>query len=229
MSHRAAAELLSILRGGSTFFEVTTPRNCRDRPHVRFHRARLPGDEVTLVRGIPVTTVPRTIFDLAGGGDRLRVERAMNEAEVRRLTDRLSVPDLMARYPRHRGNATLSEILAAGRLGEGITRSRLEDRFVAFLDLAEIERPSLNVPVQAGGESFEVDCLWRAQRLIVELDGHATHANRAGFEADRLRDRRLQAAGWRVVRITWHELHRHPKRLAVDLRTMLAGPVLHSA
>ena len=74
-----------------------------------------------------------------------------------------------------------------------------------------------------GDRWFEVDCLWRAERLIVELDGRTFHYTAAAFERDRERDRLLLAAGWRVIRITWRQLIREPARLVRDLRAVL-GP-----
>lgn len=221
LSHRSAAELWGLRPAATAAFHVTTTRRCIRRPRVEFHRGDVPEDERTLVRGIPVTTVPRTLLDMASMAGRHELERGFNEAEVRRLTDPLSVEDLMARHPRRRGASTLRDIIADGRIGEGITRSRLEERFLPFLERAGIERPALNVVIPAGDELMEVDCLWRTQRLIVELDSHATHATRAGFERDRVKDRLLLAHGWRVVRITWRELHLRPARLAADLKSLL--------
>jgi len=74
-----------------------------------------------------------------------------------------------------------------------------------------------------GGRWVEADCVWRAQRLIVELDGHAFHATTAAYERDRARDRSLHVGGWRVVRITWRQLHDDADALATDLRSLLGG------
>jgi very-short-patch-repair endonuclease len=63
--------------------------------------------------------------------------------------------------------------------------------------------------------------VWRDHHLIAELDGHASHATTAGFERDRARDRALQAAGWRVIRITWRQLHDQPAAVARDLERLL--------
>jgi very-short-patch-repair endonuclease len=69
----------------------------------------------------------------------------------------------------------------------------------------------------------EVDCAWTDRRLIVELDGRAAHATPAAFEADRRRDRLLQAAGWRVIRLTWRQLSHERAELVGDLRALLAA------
>jgi hypothetical protein len=107
--------------------------------------------------------------------------------------------------------------------GAGITRNDLEDRFLGLLSAARLPRPGTNVPFEVNGIWIEPDCMWREQRLIVELDGRATHATRSAFESDRARDRRLVAAGWRVVRVTWRQLHDEPEAVAQDLRASLAA------
>lgn len=151
-----------------------------------------------------------------------QVERAVQEAEARRLADVLSLEDLLVRHPRRRGNATIRTILADYALGAGITRSELEGRFLAFLEAAHLPAPQVNVALRIGDRWIEADCLWRRRRLVAELDGHAWHRSAAAYERDRARDRALSAAGWRVVRITWRQLHRDGEALAADLRALLA-------
>ena len=89
--------------------------------------------------------------------------------------------------------------------------------------LAGIERPQTNVPLLVEGRWIEVDCVWRRQCLIVELDGRETHGTAHAFENDRARDRALITAGWHVMRITWRQLHDEPEAIARDLRAFLAG------
>ncbi len=190
----------------------------RRRTGINVHRALLRDDEVTRLENIPVTTVSRTLFDLASVLRQSQLERAIDEAEVQRLTDSLTLPDLLARYPRRHGSRVLKAVLEAQN---GVTRSELESRFSLFLKNARLPRPKLNVDVFANGQWFECDCVWRPQRLIVELDGHKFHATAAAFERDRARDRALAAAGWRVVRVTWRQLGREPESLAADLRVLL--------
>jgi Transcriptional regulator, AbiEi antitoxin len=111
LSHRSAACHWGLRPafGGST--EVTRTKGWRAPVGITVHRALLPTDERTVVDGIPVTTMPRTILDLAAVVSRRQLERTLNEVEVRGLTDRLSVPDLLARYPRRRGSAVLRVLL----------------------------------------------------------------------------------------------------------------------
>jgi predicted transcriptional regulator of viral defense system len=116
LSHRPAGALWRLRRSAPERSEVTVPRERRQCGAVRFHCARIEPDEVTVVDGIPVTTVPRTLFDLACELSRAETEAAINEAEVRRLSDPLSLADIVERYPHRRGAATLRPILAAERM-----------------------------------------------------------------------------------------------------------------
>jgi uncharacterized protein DUF559 len=192
-------------------------RSRRRQAGIRWHSSALRGDEVTVIRGIAVTTVPRTLLDLASVVQRRRLERAINEAEVRRYGDRLSLPALLERHPRRRSTATIRAILAAGDLGTALTRSELEERFLRFLDRRGLPQPELNVPIAVRGGFVEADCVWRRSRAIAELDGRAVHRTAAAFERDRARDRALIAAGWRVIRITWRQVSREPQELAEDI------------
>ncbi len=92
-------------------------------------------------------------------------------------------------------------MLAEGRIGTAVTKSELEERFLRFLADWGLPRPELNASIAVRGGFVEADCVWRASRLIAELDGRAVHDTAAAFERDRARDRVLNAAGWRVVRI----------------------------
>lgn len=174
-----------------------------------------------MVDGIPATTVPRTILDLAAVAPRRQVERALNEVEVQGLTDRLSIPDLLERYPRRRGSAVLRALLEEKANLHGVTKSELEERFVALLVRHRLPRPRFNADLSAGGRFFSVDCLWAGQRLIAELDGRAVHGTRRAFEADRERDRILMGDGWRVMRITWRQLRDQGPAVAADVRKAL--------
>jgi very-short-patch-repair endonuclease len=219
LSHRSAAAHWGILRTARSAIEVTVPRRLRSRTGLEFHWARLPADEITVHDGIPITTVPRTIFDLAAVERPSRVDAAFNEAEVRQLTDPLSLSDLLLRYPGARGARSIRAMLATGP--QGISREELEHRFRDFIDDYDIPRPRFNRDTPVGSRLVEGDCVWPEQRLIVELDGRATHGTRRAFEEDRAKDRALTIRGWRVIRVTWRQLHDDPEGLAGDLRALL--------
>lgn len=217
LSHRSAADLWGIRPSASGYIDVTVPRQRRGRAGLRFHRTELPEDETTTERGIPVTTPARTLLDLAATLDRHRLKRAIEQAEVLRLGTGPSLDEVVRRHATRKGVPNLNTILEEGRIGEAITRSELEERFLAFFDEYGLPRPETNQTV-AG---LEVDCLWRDAGLIVELDGLAYHSTKDAFERDRERDRVLQANGWRVIRITWRQLHLHPAAVRRDLEAVL--------
>jgi predicted transcriptional regulator of viral defense system len=220
LSHRSAAALWGIRVAASAFVEVTVPVARRGRGGIRVHHTVLPADELTSRDGIPVTTAARTLVDLAAVLTPTRLERAIARAELLRLSDTTSLAALLLRYPRRSGSAALRRLLAAAAQPD-VTRSELEDRFLAFLDTHRLPRPETNVLLHLPGRTIEVDCLWRRQRLVVELDGYAAHGTRRAFDVDRARDRALQAAGLRVLRITWRHLAGEPRPLARDLVRLL--------
>jgi very-short-patch-repair endonuclease len=227
LSHRSAAALWGIRGYSGAEIDVASPSKSRSRGIIQRHRVLLPHDEMTIEDRIPVTTVPRTIFDLAAGppgrlAERARaVETMLRQAEYLRLHDSLSLPALLARYPRRRGAPAIRTALARRGESSGHTRSALENRFLAFLDEHGLPRPQLNAWVEVGGTRYEVDCLWPVQRKIVELDGWQSHGTRHAFRSDRTRDRRLVSAGYRVTRLTWSQLTDEPAAIAHDLRQSL--------
>jgi very-short-patch-repair endonuclease len=224
LSHRSAAALWAIRDASSRTVEVTSPAKSRSSRTVEHHFSRLPVDETTEEDGIPVTTVPRTIFDLAAVVRVNAVEQALRQSERLRLYDALSLEDLLRRYPRRQGTRTIRECLRRRReLPSGVTREELEARFLVFLERAGIPRPRFNAWLTVGGRRCQVDCLWTGQKVIVELDGYASHGTRAAFEDDRDRDRRLAVAGFRWVRVTWRQLHEIPAEVAADLAALLRG------
>jgi very-short-patch-repair endonuclease/predicted transcriptional regulator of viral defense system len=216
LSHRSAGAAWGICVSQGRV-EVTVPRQRRGRPGIVFRRAKLPADERTVHDGIPITTVPRTILDLAATHDERQVERAINEAEIRRLWDELSLHDLLHRYPRRPGTKTVRAALQKRSEGATLTRSDLEDLFITFADKVGLRRPETNVLI----EGILVDCVWRRERVIIELDGWETHKTRAAFERDREKSRILQAAGWWCVPITYLQLKHASKEVADDVRRLL--------
>lgn len=220
LSHRSAAALWGLLNV-STQPEVTRPGRFRKRPGIAAHFGAVPADERTVREGIPVTSVPRAILDLAGLGARRQVQRVMYEAEVRQLTDEFSVPDLLARYPRRAGAPLLQELLTDGPAVRGTPINRIEDRFADLLDQHNVPQPRFNPHLSVAGRQFRPDCLWQQDKLLVELDGAAVHGTRKAFEGDRERDRILLAAGYRTMRVTWRQLEREPDSLITHLRSVL--------
>jgi very-short-patch-repair endonuclease len=216
LSHHAAAALWGIRRGMR--IELTVPRGRKAKPGIKLHYANLPDDERTTHEGIPTTTVPRTLLDLSAVVQRDELRSAMRQAEQLRLADPLWLGDLIERYPRKPGVPAVRALIKEAQRGLSVVRSELEERFQALLLSACLPVPKTNVCI----EGVEVDCAWPEERLVVELDGRWVHDVADAFEQDRVRDRSLGAAGWRVVRITWRQLHDTPDEVEGDLRALLA-------
>ncbi|HEU5141756.1 MAG TPA: type IV toxin-antitoxin system AbiEi family antitoxin domain-containing protein [Solirubrobacterales bacterium] len=221
LSHRSAAQLWGLARPSAGAIHVTRAVGWKAPDGIRAHRAVLPDDERATFDGIAVTTVPRVMLDLAGECSPQEVQRAINQAEVLRLTDPLSLPDLLERYPGRRGTARLRTILGDETALNGPTRNDFEDRFAALLDAHGLPNPRFNADLVVRGRHFNVDCLWAEERLIVELDGGAVHRTARAFEADRERDRILGSEGWQVARVTWRQLNDDADGVVDDLRRTL--------
>lgn len=223
LSHASAAALWGLRGATGGPVHVTTARKCRSSDSIRRHFSLLPEDETTTVDGISVTTVPRTIFDLAATGTTDRVESLVRESEYRQLYDRLSLPDLLERYPRRRGAPRIRVALERIEgLPPGRPKSPLEERFLPFLLRYGLPRPHLNEWIVLDDKRYQVDCHWHGTSQIVELDGWEGHGTRSAFRSDRARDRRLRVAGYSVTRVSWAQLEDEPEAVAADLRHLLS-------
>lgn len=221
LSHRSAGQLWGIHPRSGIAPEVTCPGSKKTKRGIVAHRGSLPADEVGRVRGIPVTSVPRTMFDLAATRPEREVERAWNEMEVLGLTDALSVPNLLERYPRRPGSLVLARLADRKTLLVGRTRNDLEEAFLALIDRNGLPRPRMNAHLAVRDRFFEVDCLWEDLRVAIELDGGAAHRTTRAFHKDRERDRILTAERWTTTRVTWEHILETPAELAQDLHRIL--------
>jgi very-short-patch-repair endonuclease len=196
LSHRDAAVLWDLRQSNSPLIDVIVPsQNGRRRQGIRIHRsARLRPEEVTVSRGIPVTTVARTLLDLADVLERQALRRVITEAEYLNRFDLTAIDAVVDSNPGRRSAKLVEAVGAAGDR----TRSKLEDRFLAFVERHGVEQPQTGVWI----EGYETDFVWTRAGLVVELDGFAAHKTRSTFNADRLRDRRLWRAGLRTMRLT---------------------------
>ena len=191
-----------MLASEATRTDVTTPRRRAANAAIRLHRSRsLIARDTDTHQGIPITSVARTLLDLAAAVRPDRLERALAQAEHLQLYDHKAITDLLARANGHRGKAALSKATA---LDPKLTRSEWEVRLLKLVRDAALPEPLVNLTLAAPDHPrLEVDFCWPSHRLIVETDGWDSHRTRAAFEADRRRDAALQADGYRVVRFTW--------------------------
>jgi very-short-patch-repair endonuclease len=219
LSHATAAAVLDLRATRAARVDVTTPhRGGRPTPRgVRLHRVpALEARDVIMVRGLPLTSAARTLFDLAGVVSPPALHRALRQAEVLRLDVGGRLGELIAAQPRRPGVPALRAALADGA-PTTLTRSELEARMLELCVAAGLRRPAVNRRVR----ELEVDFLWRQEWLIVEIDTFRYHGTPTAFERDRRRDATLLAAGFRVMRITDHRLMREPQAVVALLRRLL--------
>jgi predicted transcriptional regulator of viral defense system len=218
LSHRSAAALWQLLPGRGPI-QVSTPRDLRKRKTIHFHSQSLQFDEVTTHDGIPVTTVARTLLDIAAT-ERDQLERAFNEAEFRRRWDAVGVAELVRRHRGQPGTRRLTKLIEDG--ARGIAREELEHRFQTLVEQFDLPRPLLNQPLTIEDRTIYPDATWPDAKVIVELDSRAAHETTSRFDSDRERDRLLALAGWVVVRVTWKHLTTDAERVAADLLALIA-------
>ena len=218
LSHRSAAAVWDLLPSPAKF-DVTTLANSRSPKTIRVHRSTtITPTDITEHDGLPVTTVARTLIDLASSLSPHRLKRVVHRAEHLRLLDTHSLDEQFARANGRRTHPRRQALQTLENHDPDITRSTLEERFLALVLEAQLPRPEVNVMV--GGH--EVDFFWPEHRLIVETDGAATHFTRTAFEDDRRRDAELTTLGHRVVRFTRRQVVKQPRATLATLVLLLA-------
>lgn len=219
LSYRSAGSLWRLLppRPANAPVEISTPgRAVVSRPGLSAHRiGSIQRDEATSLHGIPITTAARTIFDLAGVLSARELERALARA-LRNGMEEGQQLELLARYPARPGTPLLRSLVGEGNLV--YTRSHAEEVFLAILERGGLPKPETNVQIRG----LEVDCFFRAVRLIVEIDGFTYHSSSTAIERDHSRDQALYLAGYDVVRFTWSQLDRQPDRVLAKVAGALA-------
>jgi very-short-patch-repair endonuclease len=214
LSGRAAGHLLGILKGRAPAPEVTAPTERRVKGiKTRRSRGVSPRDGTTW-QGIPVTTVARTLVDLAASLAAEDLARACHEAGIRHGTTPAQVEAVLVRRPKSPGAAKLRQVL---RGDVHVTLSKLEASFLARLREAGLALPRTNR--LAGGR--RVDCRWPEQRLTVELDGYRYHHSRHAWEQDRRRERQARARGDEFRRYAYRDVFEDPELMLAELRALI--------
>jgi very-short-patch-repair endonuclease len=221
LSHRSAARRWGVLATAGTGIDVTVAaRGTRARPpgiHLHCVRQLDPCDVTTLDR-IPITTVSRTLIDLCAVVPPRMVEKALEQSYVLRLVAPGTIEDALERA-RGRKTAALRRLLARETATPTLTRSELEEAFLALCRRGGLPDPEVNVQLHG----YEVDFLWRKQKRVVEVDGYAFHSRRGAFERDRRKDVDLELAGFPVTRFTHHQVMYEPDATLRRTALLLAG------
>ena len=211
VSHRSAAELLGLLPEIGGEVDVTVVgRNPGLHPGIGLHRPRaLALNHVRSMRGIPITSVARTICDLAATEPPREVEAAFQEALYREIVTERPLAAIIKREPRRKGAPVVRALIEDPRM----TRSEKERVLLRLIDAAQLPRPMTNVRVHG----YLIDAYWPAERLAVEFDGRKAHGHRIAFDNNRKRDQVLLANGVRVMRVTGRHLGSEPVAVAVRI------------
>jgi very-short-patch-repair endonuclease len=215
LAGHAAAHLLRLLKHPPSLPEVLTTRHRRPSGvTVRRCRSIDPRD-ATGLRGVPVTTVPRTLVDLAAVLDPPDLARAFHEGVVKYRTKPEDVERVLERRHNSRGARDLRRVLGGD---EPVSLSRLESSFIAAVRRARLPLPETNQPISGR----YVDCHWAEQRLTVELDSYRYHGTRYAWEQDHERERDARARGDEFRRYTWRDVVEDPEPMLEDLRDLLS-------
>lgn len=225
-SHRAAARLLRFPGFEDALAEVTAYRHRRHHEtNVLLHESRFldEGRDTTFIDGIPVTTPTRTIVDLSRVSSAEQIEIALDNARHRGLTDATRVRQDLDRLQRPNGTKRIEAVLDLKLEDDAPPESPLESRAAIALREGGLPAPTPQFVVHDGtGFVGRVDFAWPDQMVILEVDGFSIHGNRAAWERDHIRQNRLVAAGWRVLRTT-HEQLSEPEAVVTELRRSLGA------
>lgn len=225
ISHATAAAFHGLWDKWPHLIDVTVPVEAgRKLNGIRCRRCRYPEPEEIEVRGgVAVTTVARTLVDLAGIVGLPTLRKLVGRAAIRKRLDLDAVYLAMYNAKGRRGLKALELALVPYRTKDGKTpdvRSDFETLVLPELVDMGLPRPDCNAPLHIEGEHFLIDFLWEQKQVIVETDGRETHETPTAFQDDRRRDQFLAAAGYRVLRVTWTQIH--GERDAVLRRICLA-------
>ncbi len=227
VSHAWAATLLQLPLGtlalgrldGAVDVTVAGTRRT-NRLGIRLHQVpTLLRVEVRVEGRLPLTSPARTIVDMARLATPRQLERMIAEGHALGLVSEAELVVQLRRSQRRPGIPKLRAVLAEVT-GPPLTRSEAEERLLGLIDRAGLPRPEANARV-AG---LEVDLLWRAERLVIEVDGYAFHSSRSAFERDHERRQRLVLAGYRALGFSWRQIVEKPAQTIARISAALAGP-----
>jgi Transcriptional regulator, AbiEi antitoxin len=220
LSHRPALALWDLIAVPSGPIDVTALYRHKI-PGLRCHRARtLHPDDRTIIDGIPVTALPRTMLDQATAVNPQRLRTLLEQAQRRDLVNPLAFDALLTRSPAHLGAGKLRAALSELQDDPPWTQSELERRFLEFLRTRHLPEPRTNVPI----DGILADCFWPEHNLVAELDSYRFHRDRRTFESNREKGIVHARAGRQAIHITQRMLTRQAQQLEMELGALLGTP-----
>lgn len=221
LSHRTAAAVWGFADPPHDVTLTTATGRQSSRSGVRVFRVvSLDSRDLRRAYGLPLTAPARTLLDVARHVSAGELERMVAEARVRGLASDRELRAAIGRAPQRKGVAALRSQLESER-GPAFTRSEAERKLLSMIEAAGLPSPLVNSRVHG----IEVDLLWPASKLVVEIDGYAFHSTRRAFERDRRRDQVLVGSGMRVIRVTWLQLVDEPLAVIASIApAVVASP-----
>lgn len=226
-SHHSAAvmhgiDLLSRPRRPVTLTRSTSRRGSRTRSDgILFHAAQVPQDHMTGLFGIRVTTVPRTVVDLARTSPFMTAVVAADSALRARMVTKAELEAMCDACSQWPGVRQARRVVA---FSDGLAESVLESCARVVFHERDLEPPELQVTIRGDGFVFRVDFLWPQHRTIAEADGLAKLADKEDIRAQFRRDRLLRDAGYKVAHFTWRELFETPAAVIARVRAAFISP-----
>ena len=221
LSHGTAGRLWQVIARAPGAIELSVEaRTPTRRPGLRAHRTlSLPAVDVRVMEGLRLTAPARTLLDLSSRLDDRALRWAVEEARLRKLLTPAALRDVLVRHPGRRGAGRLRRVVDEIAGEPTVTRSDVERSLHDLIRGAALPRPRANTQLHG----WSVDAHWPAHRLVAEVDGYAYHGSRTAFERDRRKDAELQAAGLRVVRLSWRQITREPLVVTALLARLLTA------
>jgi very-short-patch-repair endonuclease len=229
ISHRSAASLLGFGKAAPVVVDLI-PLKQRGRAidGIKAHRVPYPTrSEWAYAHGIPVTSVARTIVDLAGTYGAKELRESVERAATERLLDLGEIEKILANGPKRRGAPCLRRVIddwrpVAETAKHATFRSLFEAKLLPLVAAAGLPLPRFNVPVHTADRILEVDLFWERERFVVEADSRKHHGIEVAFERDHRRMRELLAADYGVLPVTWREVEREAPAVFAVIRQELA-------
>jgi very-short-patch-repair endonuclease len=230
VSHRSAAYLLGIGERSPLVVDlISSTQRGRRLDGIRLHSVPFPKPtELVWVQGIPVTSVARTIVDLAGVHGEKGLAAAIERAATQRVLDIAQIDAVLANGPKRRGAPCLRRIVddwrpVAETAKEATFRSLFEAKLLPLIAAAGLPLPRFNVPVHTAERILEVDLFWERERFVVEADSRKHHGIEVAFDRDHRRRRELLAAGYGFLGVTWREAEREAPAVFSVIRQELTA------
>jgi hypothetical protein len=220
LSHTTGTAWRGLIDDTPRIIEVSTPRNIASLPGIKVY-ARRRGIERQVYKGLPVTSIPQLMLDLAATAERRLVRNALARLDFLKILD-VQALDAVCGSGKL-GSKALQEALRIHQPRLAYVNGRFEENFLTWCERQRLPLPEVNVWVHG----VEVDAYWARANLVVELDGGGNHSGRAQIRRDRSNEMTLRAHGVRVVRYDWALVHHEPARVRKDIEAQLSvgGPL----